>query len=258
MKLLRLALLAACIAGTVVAQASTRIEVLGTVPSPGTKEIATGLRLGELLQQLQIDPRSYWLGASWQRESLKQQQKRLKAGILFDLTQVQRLALLAGNTSLASTAQRFSQEVLALPVTGRRIYALDPLRVELNADHSPKLEGGDRLIVPPRPESVRIIGAVATDCQLPFAPLQPTYRYVQKCPALPDADPDYAYLIQPDGQVSQLGIALWNRMDGDTPPAPGSVVLVPLDINQIKNSAPDLNRELAEFLATQSLPAELP
>jgi hypothetical protein len=258
MKLLRLALLAACIAGTVAAQASTRIEVLGTVPSPGTKEIATGLRLGELLQQLQIDPRGYWLGASWQRESLKQQQKRLKAGILFDLTQVRQLALLQDTSSLASTAQRLSQYVSALPVTGRKIYDLDPLRVELNAAHSPKLEGGDRLIVPIRPEYVRVVGGVIANCQLRFAPLKPAHRYVSECAALPETDPDYAYLIQPDGKVTQLGVALWNRQDRDAPPAPGSVLLVPLDSNQLKNSAPDLNREFAEFLATQSLPAESP
>jgi hypothetical protein len=55
-----------------------------------------------------------------------------------------------------------------------------------------------------------------------------------------------------------LGIALWNRQDHAAPPAPGAVLLVPLDSNQIKNSAPDLNRELAEFLATQPLPAESP
>ncbi|UCL88686.1 capsule biosynthesis GfcC family protein [Pseudomonas sp. HS-18] len=258
MKKVRLALLAASIAACAVTHATTRIEVLGELPSPGPREIQEGLRLGELLQHERIDPQSYWLGASWQRQSLQQQQRRLKGGILFDLIQVQRLASLQENTSLASTAKRLSERVAELPVTGRRLYRLDPLEVELNAAHSPRLLGGDRLIFPARPSTVRITGAVSMDCTLPFVPLQPAYRYAQDCPTLADADPDYLFVIQPDGKVTPLGVALWNREDNAEPPAPGAVLLVPLDASQLKDNAPDLNRELADFLATQPLPAESP
>lgn len=237
--------------------ANTRIEVLGEVPSPGEVEIIEGLRLGELMGQLQVDPQGYWLGASWQRESLKQEQQRLKAGVLFDLIQLRRLALLQDKPALAAAAQRVNEQVSALPITGRRIYHLDPLAVELNAAHSPKLLGGDRLIFPPRPDSVRVMGVVAQDCKLRFAPFQQAYQYAQQCPVLAEADPDYLYLIQPDGQVSRLGIALWNRQDA-APPAPGAVLLVPLDAKAVDSIAPDLNRELAGFLATQPLPTVSP
>lgn len=237
--------------------ANTRIELLGDLPSPGEKEIVAGLRLGELLQQAQISPDGYWLGASWLRESLKQEQKRLKAGVLFDLIQVQRLALLQQKPELASAAKHLEEQVTALPVTGRRFYHLDPLAVELNTAHSPRLQGGDRLIFPYRPTTVVVRGAVRDSCELPFVALQQAYRYAQQCPALVDADPDYLYLIQPDGHVSRLGIALWNREEA-APPAPGATLLVPLDAAQIKDSAPNLNQELAEFLATQPLSSESP
>lgn len=257
MTLLRLCLLAAGLLAFAGAQANTRIEVLGDLPAPGEKEIAEGLRLGDLLAQLKVSPQSYWLGASWQRQSLKQDQQRLKAGVLFDLIQLQRLALLQQKPGLASAAQRLNEQVRPLPVTGRRIYPLDPLAVELNTAHSPKLQGGDRLIFPPRPDSIRVTGAVPSDCTLPFTALQQAYRYTQQCPALAEADPDYLYLIQPDGKVTRLGIALWNREEA-APPAPGAVLLVPLDTADIDAIVPDLNRELAEFIATQPLPAELP
>lgn len=237
--------------------ANTRIEVLGEVPSPGQKEIAEGLRLGDLMGQLRIDPLGYWIGASWQRESLKQEQQRLKAGVLFDLIQVQRLAMLQDKPDLAAAAQRLNEQVRTLPVTGRRVYRLDPLAVELNAAHSPKLLGGDRLIFPSRPDSVRVTGAVTQDCKLQFVPFRQAYQYAQLCPALAVADPDYLYLIQPDGQVSRLGIALWNRQDA-APPAPGAVLLIPLDAMDVDAITPDLNRELAGFVATQPLPAESP
>lgn len=237
--------------------ANPRIEVQGAVPSPGEKKIAEGLRLGDLLGQLRVDPLGYWLGASWQRESLKPEQRRLKAGVLFDLIQLQRLALLQNEPELANAARRLSEQVSRLPVTGRRVYRLDPLAVELNAAHSPKLQSGDRLIFPSRPVSIRVTGAVSSDCELPFAPLQQAYRYAQQCPALAEADPDYLYLIQPDGQVSRLGIALWNREEA-APPAPGAVLLIPLEAAHVEAIAPELNHTLARFIATQPLPTESP
>ncbi|MBD9503593.1 capsule biosynthesis GfcC family protein [Pseudomonas sp. BGr12] len=237
--------------------ASTRIEVLGAVPAPGEKEIAEGLRLGDLISQLRVDPLGYWLGASWQSDSLKQGQQRLKAGVLFDLIQIERLAMLQNEPGLAAAAQRLNEQVSRLPITGRRLYRLDPLAVELNALHSPKLQGGDRLIFPPRPDSIRVTGAVSNDCKLPFAPLQQAYRYAQQCPALAEADPDYLYLIQPDGQVSRLGRALWNREE-TAPPAPGAILLIPLDATRVDAIAADLNSELARFIATQPLSMELP
>lgn len=257
MKLSRLCCLLACLTVSTTLLAGTRIEVLGTLPSPGKKDIPEDLRLGQLLGQLRVDPLGYWLGASWQRQGLKAEQTRLKAGILFDLIQLERLAKLQDTPSLANAAQQLKTQVSALPITGRQVYHLDPLVVELNAAHSPKLEDGDRLIFPQRPASVRITGAVASDCTLPFVPLQQADRYAKQCPALADADPDYLYVIHPDGQVTRLGIALWNREDG-APPAPGAVLLVPLDAHEVKTIAPELNQELAEFLATQSLPAEAP
>ncbi|WP_448679740.1 capsule biosynthesis GfcC family protein [Pseudomonas nicosulfuronedens] len=237
--------------------ATPRIEVLGEVPSPGEKEIAEGLRLGDLVGQLRIDPLGFWLGASWQRESLKRDQQRLKAGVLFDLIQLRRLALLQNEPGLANAAQHLNEQVSRLPVTGRRIYRLDPLALELTAAHSPKLESGDRLIFPARPGSIRVVGVVSNDCTLPFVPLQQAYQYAQQCPALAEADPDYLYLIQPDGQVSRLGIALWNRVQA-SPPAPGAVLLIPLDATRVDAIAPDLNRELASFIATQPLSPESP
>lgn len=255
MKFIRLATVVATLVAGTDSFATTRIEVL---PLPGSVEIEDGLRLGALLQHLQMDPQSYWLGASWQRQSLKQEQQRLKAGILFDLTQVQRLALLQNNPGLVASAQRLHDLVARLPVTGRRLYSLDPLAIELNAAHSPRLQGGDRLTFPARPTTVRITGAVTEDCTLPFVPLQPAYRYIQQCPMQADSDPDHLYLIQPDGRVSRLGIALWNSEEHVAAPAPGALLLVPLDAARIKDSAPDLNRELATFLATQPLSAESP
>lgn len=68
------------------------------------------------------------------------------------------------------------------------------------------------------------------------------------------ASPDHLYVIQPDGHIQKAGIALWNRGE-PTHLAPGAVVFVPLNDNKIKSIAPDINEEVARFLATQVLDA---
>ena len=76
--------------------------------------------------------------------------------------------------------------------------------------------------------------------------------YLDECPAVAGADLDYVWLIQPDGQVTRLGIAPWNR-ETAAAPAPGSTLLVPLRSDDLEPPTPELNQQLAEFLATQPL-----
>jgi len=99
---------------------------------------------------------------------------------------------------------------------------------------------------------VRVVGAVQKPCELPHVALQDAREYVRAC-ATQMADRDVLYVIQPDGQVSELGIALWN----ESPPmvlAPGAIVYVPLDRRLVAGAADSVfNRELADFIATQPL-----
>ncbi|MNR37588.1 hypothetical protein D3C85_1556220 [compost metagenome] len=72
-----------------------------------------------------------------------------------------------------------------------------------------------------------------------------------------DADADYLWLIQPDGQVRRVGNAAWNREDGVFAAA-GSTILVPVRNDDPDLPTPDLNEQLAQFLATQPLPEVAP
>ena len=113
-----------------------------------------------------------------------------------------------------------------MPVTGRRVAQLDPVRVELNRGDNPYLSNGDVLLYPPRPTTVRVVGAVLGECELAYQPLQPAISYLKSCPRDPGADADLLFIIQPDGRVFQQGIALWNETKS-VPPAPGARIYVP-------------------------------
>jgi hypothetical protein len=179
-------------------------------------------------------------------------QARLKAGVLFDLDTLRQAALAAGRDGRADVAARVYRQVQALPVTGRQRAVLDPVAVEVGFAPNLRVSEGDQLIYPARPASVRVLGAVAAPCTLAFQPMRAARDYLDECPAVAGADLDYVWLIQPDGQVTRLGIAPWNREAGAAP-APGSTLLVPLRSDDLEPPTPELNQQLAEFLATQPL-----
>ncbi|WP_339543080.1 capsule biosynthesis GfcC family protein [Pseudomonas sp. JAI120] len=228
------------------------MTVSGQVRNSGAITLHPETRLLDVIGAAQPDAQGYWLGAAWLHQPLLERQARLKAGVLFDLDTLRRAALAAGRESRAQVAVRLYEQVQALPVTGRQVAVLDPVAVEVGFAPNPLVSDGDRLVYPPRPDSVRVFGAVAGVCTLAFQPLQPARDYLRSCPSSAQADADYLWLIQPDGRITRLGIAPWNREEGD-PPAPGSTLLVPIRSDDLDPPTPDLNPQLAEFLATQPL-----
>ncbi|TFY87675.1 hypothetical protein DYL59_17960 [Pseudomonas kairouanensis] len=229
------------------------VTVSGQVRNPGSIEWQPQARLLDLITASQPDAEGYWLGAAWLHQPLRDRQARLKAGVLFDLQTLHDAALAAGDEARARMAAQWYAHVQALPVTGRQVAVLDPVAVEVGFAPNLLVSDGDRLVYPPRPDTVRVLGAVVAPCTVAFRPLQRARDYLEACPPL--APTDDLWLIQPDGQVTRLGIAAWNREDG-TPPAPGSTLLVPLRSDDLAPPTPELNQQLAEFLATQ-LPAEV-
>lgn len=229
------------------------MTVTGQVRTPGPIELQPQARLLDVITASQPDAEGYWLGAAWLHRPLQARQARLKAGVLFDLQTLHKAALAAGAEARAGVAAQLYTQVQALPVTGRQVAVLDPVAVEVGFAPNPLVSEGDRLIYPPRPDTVRVLGAVAAPCTLAFQPLQQARDYLKACPPLVPTDD--LWLVQPDGQVTRLGIAAWNREDG-VPPAPGSTLLVPLRSDDLDPPTPELNPQLAEFLATQP-PAEV-
>ncbi|MBC3302952.1 Capsule biosynthesis GfcC [Pseudomonas cedrina] len=228
------------------------MTVSGQVRNPGPVALPAEARLLDLIIASQPDAQGYWLAAAWLRQPLREPQARLKAGVLFDLQTLQQAALADGREERARVAARLYQQVQALPVTGRQVAMLDPVAVEVGFAPNLPVSEGDRLVYPPRPDSVRVLGAVAAPCTLAFQALRQARDYLGACPSSNAADSDYLWLIQPDGHVTRLGIAPWNREQG-APPAPGSTLLVPIRSDDLVTPTPELNQQLAEFLATQPL-----
>ena len=245
----RLRTLSACLLLiTSVSQAA--VTVTGDVANPGPVELSAGGRLLDVINVAVPNAEGYWLAGALLRQSLLQEQARLKAGVLFDLDVLQRMASLFDKPGRAALAVRLSEQVRQMPVTGRQIANLDPVAVEVGFARNIRLDDGDRLIYPKRVDEVEVLGAVAETCHLPYQPLLEAREYLQGCTPLDDAEADYLWLIQPDGVVRRVGIAHWNRESGHFPVA-GSKILVPVKNDDLDPPVPELNQQLAEFIATQ-------
>jgi hypothetical protein len=226
------------------------VTVTGDVANPGAIELPAGGRLLDVISVAQPNAESYWLAGVLLRQSLVEQQSRLKAGVLFDLDVLQRMAVLFDRPSRAALAVRLAEQVRRMPVTGRQVAVLDPVAVEVGFARNIRLDDGDRLIYPLRVDEVEVLGAVAEPCRLTYQPLQEARDYLQGCTPLVDADADYLWLIQPNGVTRRVGIAHWNRESGQIPAA-GSKILVPVKNDDLDPPIPELNQQLAEFIATQ-------
>ncbi|CAI8975365.1 capsule biosynthesis GfcC family protein [Pseudomonas sp. IT-P4] len=226
------------------------VTVTGDVANPGAVELPAGGRLLDVISVAQPNVESYWLAAVLLRKSLVEQQTRLKAGVLFDLDVLQRMAMLFDRPSRAALAVRLAEQVRRMPVTGRQVAVLDPVAVEVGFARNIRLDDGDRLIYPLRVDEVEVLGAVAESCRLPYQALQEARDYLRGCTPLADADADYLWLIQPNGVTRRVGIAHWNRESGQIPAA-GSKILVPVKNDDLDPPIPELNQQLAEFIATQ-------
>ncbi|KJZ40774.1 capsule biosynthesis GfcC family protein [Pseudomonas fluorescens] len=229
---------------------SAAVTVSGDVRNPGVVELQPDGRVLDVIRVAQPNPEGYWMAAGWLRRSLLEEQTRLKAGVLFDLKVLQRTALLLERTSRATLALRMYEQVSYLPVTGRQVAVLDPVAVEVGFVRNFRLADGDSLIYPMRSSVVEVLGAVAEPCRLAYRPMQEARDYLQGCAPLADAEADYLWIIQPDGVIRRVGIAPWNRESGQVPAA-GSKILVPIKNDDLNPPIPELNQQLAEFLATQ-------
>jgi hypothetical protein len=226
------------------------VIVTGDVANPGPVDLPAGGRLLDVINVAQPNAESYWLAGVLLRQSLLEQQTRLKAGVLFDLDVLQRMAVLFDRPSRAALAVRLAGQVRRMPVTGRQVAVLDPVAVEVGFARNIRLDDGDRLIYPLRVDEVEVLGAVAESCRLTYQPLQEARDYLQGCTPLVDADADYLWLIQPNGVTRRVGIAHWNRESGQIPVA-GSRILVPVKTDDLDPPVTELNQQLAEFIATQ-------
>jgi len=240
-----------CATSCAIAASPVSVEIGGHVRNPGSRNLPAESRLSVAALAGAPDAQAYLLAAALLRADAIQPQTRLKAGLMFDL---QVLASQTSAIDLADAARTMSSRFASLPVPGREPQLLDPRALETSRAQNRPAKSGDRLVYPARPGTITVTGAVEDACTLPHSSTRDAHDYRNSCKVMAAASRDVLYVIQPDGQIQKVGIALWNR-DEPAHLAPGAVVYVPLNAAKIGALAPELNEDAARFLATQVLDA---
>jgi hypothetical protein len=231
---------------------ATEVEITGATDAPGPRQLRQRARLSDAALAAGVRTDAYVLGAAWLRPSLLGEQRRLKAGVLFDFESVRHYALEHDRIKLAELCSSLGGWLQSMPARGRQVALLDPRAVEVNPAENRLVANGDTLYYPRRPATIRVVGAVNRACDLPAVAMQDARLYLKSCPRSHLADDDWIFVIQPDGRVFEQGVGLWNRSPA-LPLAPGALIYVPLNDVSVHGVAPDLNRSVATFLATQPL-----
>jgi len=229
------------------------VAVDGTVTQPGIQHLANGSRFADAVIRAMPRRDTYELGASVFRISARTEQTRLRAALLHDLKSIS--AEPNEVPAVAGRAADLYAWVEKLPVTGRLPIEGNPRRLEVASGQvNQTLAFGDRFSFPERPSTITVVGAVDRPCALQHVGARDALDYMAACPIDADvADRDWLYVVQPDGRAYRLGVAMWNR-GGPQALAPGAILYVPMRSKIMTRIAPELNDDMAAFLATQPLP----
>ncbi len=175
---------------------------------------------GETLQQLVrrsggISPGAYLYGSEFTRESTRVlQQQRLHEYVRSLEVQITRGSIeqaSAGTSSPqdtldANAAGAAERELInrleQIRATGRIVFDLDPDASTVSVLPEIVLEDGDRFVIPPKPSTVNVIGAVYDQNSFLFQPGRMVRDYLhQSGGPNRDADRKRAFIIRADGSV---------------------------------------------------------
>lgn len=192
-----------------------------------------------------VSSKAYLFGSEFTRVSTqKQQQQRIDEyvqSVSADAESGSQALLLSPSTNPnatanAASAQLATQQMVArlskLKATGRIVLPFEPYAAGLDAIPNLPLENGDRFIVPSRPDTVSVVGAVYDQNAFVYAPKHTVGYYLNLAGgASRNADPKHAFVIRADGSVvSRMhmnGKGFFKASFEDQPMYAGDTIVVP-------------------------------
>jgi len=131
-----------------------------------------------------------------------------------------------------STAQQLLSQLNNTPAVGRLVIDLEKV-IHNDPYYQIVLESGDVLNIPPKRNSVTVIGEVQLPISQLYQPDMSHWDYIESSGGTTDgADEERIYVIKANGSVSLPEKSSWFAT-GDFYLSPGDTVVVPLDADRI-------------------------
>ena len=123
--------------------------------------------------------------------------------------------------------------------------------LEVNPKKDPVLKTGDKVFIPVRPTTVRVMSANGSICEAPHKGGLHALDYVKACQS--ELAGAWAWVIQPDGKVLKLGLSTWNPAV-QAEPAPGAWIWAPEWASDVPEQ---FSETWAKWLATQGVSTQI-
>jgi len=237
------------------------VAISGEVYFPGTYQIRRDERLSDVIERAGgYKETAYLRGALFTRESIRRIQqgrlddmlKKLEIEIAVFSSQEAQSALsredIAAQTQFVSAQKALVAKLRETKASGRVVISLLPMSILRGSSSDLVLEDGDTLKIPPKTDTVNILGCVYNPVALIYEKDKPKLKHYLNKTGGPtdDAEKDQMYIIRADGTIvskngtSWSGISwnneesrwgFWGRFE-NTPLYPGDTVQVPQKVVQ--------------------------
>ncbi len=232
-----------------IAKQTKYVRLEGEFVSPGIYRVETGETLRQLVARVGgLSPNAYLFGAEFTRESNRiYQQKKLEEAVNRLEREIQSSAISRSKSvTTAEEAGSLTQEAQAqqgLIAKLRQIKATGRIVLELPPDDAAgfkdlpdiALEDSDRFVVPSRPSTVNVIGAVYNENAFVFRPEKRLTDYLRQAGGVSKTgDKADVYLLRVDGSVISKRQSGWLMAGFESEQImPGDTIVVPEDFERV-------------------------
>lgn len=226
------------------------VRLEGEFNNPGIYSVEPGETLRQLVARTGgLSPNAYLFGAEFTRESTRVfQQKKLEETINRLERELQRSSInRSKNFASPDEAGGVSSDAVAqqtLISRLRQVKATGRIVLEIPSDEAARLkdipditlEDSDRLVVPSRPSTVNVVGAVYNENAFIYAQQKRLTDYLRQAGGVSQfGDKSDVYLLRADGTVlskRQSESGLFASFDGERM-MPGDTIVVPEEIDRV-------------------------
>ncbi len=241
-------------------QEQTRfVHIEGEVAHAGVYSVQPGETLRQVVERAGgLTPNAYLYGASFTRETVRQQQQQRLDEYINELSEelqhsAEQLAANGGASGgeggsaqgIAQANQQSIARLRQLRASGRVVLSMAPSDHDVAAIPDLQLEDGDHLVIPPVPSSVTVVGSVYNQSSFVFEEGRREGDYLRQAGG-PNrlADARHEFIVRADGAVVSRNFSSGKLLSsfGSERMNPGDTIIVPQ-----KLVAPSLMRSFLEY-----------
>ncbi|HEX2825385.1 MAG TPA: polysaccharide biosynthesis/export family protein [Burkholderiales bacterium] len=238
-----------------VAKQTKFVRLEGEFLTPGVYQVLPGETLRQLVTRVGgFSRNAYVYGSQFTRESVRaQQQARLQEALDRFGQEIERTATLQAQRAVdpldagraqtqADSNRRLLERMRNIQASGRVVLDVAPT-AQLKDLPDIALEDGDRYVVPSKPSTVGVIGAVFNQNTFIYDGSKRVSEYLlQAGGATRTADSDRIYVLRADGSVTSKAQGSVFRLSSDSEVMPGDTIVVPENLDRFQ-----LTRELKDW-----------